>query len=80
MFHEIRLRVPRSFYITLSAAAAARGVAVSALVSLAAHEFLHSRGELAPTQVGAKTPPTIELDADISEWLAGEEEPLDAAD
>ncbi len=74
MNHEIRLRVPRSFYIALSSAAAMRGVAVSALVSMVAHEFLHAHGELAPTQVEPKpVPPSV---ADMSEWLDDEDEPL----
>lgn len=54
--HEIRFRTPASLHSTVNLAAARRGIAASALVSLAVYEYLRERGELAPTQAPVAEP------------------------
>lgn len=68
MSHEIRLRLPLAFYVSLSAAAATRGIATTALASMAIHEFLRERGELTPMQATAKPPVALKPDVDMSVW------------
>ena len=51
--HEIRFRTPAALHRAINFAAAQRGIAASALVSLAIYEYLRERGELAPTQADA---------------------------
>lgn len=71
--HEIRFRTPVSLHRAINLAAAQRGIASSALVSLAVYEYLRERGEIAPTQQGAnQTEPKATLPF---EWLE-EDEPL----
>ncbi len=65
--HEIRFRTPAPLHRAINFAAARRGVAASALVSLAVYEYLRERGELAPTQADA-TPVEAKLTLP-SEWL-----------
>ena len=75
MNHEIRLRAPRSFYLALSSAAAIRGVAVSALVSMVTYEYLRERGELTPTQARA-VEPAVTSSPDLAVWFDEDDEPL----
>lgn len=68
--NEVKIRVPVSFHRAINLAAARRGVAASALVAQVVYEYLHARGELAPTQ--ADTKPTPALD----QWLDDDDGPL----
>lgn len=73
--HEVKIRTPAPLHRALNLAAAKRGVATSALVSLAVYEYLHAHGELASTLEGANqtVPKTTGLDA----WMDDEDdEPL----
>ena len=70
---ELKIRVPVSLHRAITFAAARRGVASSALVSMVIHEYLHERDELAPTQEGATQVPTSF--ALPGEWLE-DDEPL----
>lgn len=73
--HEIRFRTPAPLHRALSLAAAKRGVATAALVSMAVYEYLHAHGEFASTLEGANqtVPKTTVLDA----WMDDEDdEPL----
>lgn len=67
---EIRLRVSPEFHATLEAAAAARGVPLTALVSVAVYDY-----------VGMSKPkPQPEPEPDMSVWLDDDDEPLNVGD
>ena len=68
--HEIRIRVSSTLHNAATFAAARRSIPAASLVSLALYEYLHARGELAPTQAAPK--PAIDPD-DLREWFEGDE-------
>ncbi len=49
--HEVKIRTPAPLHRAINFASAKRGIAASALVSLAVYEYLRERDELASTQV-----------------------------
>ena len=54
--HEVRFRTPAALHSAVNLAAARRGIAASALVSMAVYEYLRERNELAPTQAPVAEP------------------------
>lgn len=54
--NEVRIRIPVPLHKALTFAAAHRGMATAALVSLAAYEYLRERGELASNEVSVAKP------------------------
>ena len=54
--NEVRIRISVPLHKAISTAAAKRGMAASALVSLAVYEYLRERGELASNEVSPAKP------------------------
>jgi hypothetical protein len=73
--HEVRFRTPAPLHNAINLAAAQRGIAASALVSMALYEYLRERGELTPTQARA-VEPAVTSSPDLAVWFDEGDEPL----